>query len=94
MNYTFTTTATDLSQGMHGISIVDADLTVDIIEPLETVIGIKSIVLTHAIPKVEEKGQLKEGEWAYFALHLPNTPSMHPLVIKVKSKMYITFVTI
>lgn len=87
---------------MYGISILDADITVDITEPLEAVVAIKSLSLSAVAPRIEEKGEGKEGTCSYFALQLPKNPPIgtredeggsgssgvggHPLIIKVQSE--------
>ncbi len=55
---------------MYGISIIDTDVAVDVIEPLEPIAPVTVISLDSDKP---QEGQFKEGQYAYFALKLPSS---------------------
>lgn len=67
---------------MYGISILDADVTVDVLEPLEGIVPITNISFEKS-KKIEEQGKLNEGDYAYFALKVTEVPEGKFLLIKV-----------
>lgn len=75
--------AKEFPNGMYGISILDADITVDVLEPMELVVPITNISFEKS-KRIEEKGKLREGDYAYFALlKVPEVPEGNYLIIKV-----------